>query len=111
MCGDFFQLPPVPEKSRKCPRCDNDQWTKLDPSDSTLEYEQLPVGVVTAPIVLCADRTIGGKLHKGCGLELRRRNFVFETETWAECQFKVMELTKVSRARTETVSPGAGQLS
>lgn len=86
----------MPEKSRKCPRCENDQWIKLDPSESTLQYEQLPAGVEPAPIMLCADRTVGGKLHKGCALELRQRHFVFETETWHECQFTIMELTKAS---------------
>ncbi|ORY63819.1 hypothetical protein BCR35DRAFT_187160 [Leucosporidium creatinivorum] len=35
----------------------------------------------------------------GCGLEWRAVTFAFETETWAECNFKVMELTKVFRQR------------
>lgn len=52
--------------------------------------------VVEAEIFRCREIVRNGEKFGGCGLEVRARRFAFETESWAECEFKVMELTKVS---------------
>ncbi|KAK4700308.1 ATP-dependent DNA helicase PIF1, partial [Phenoliferia sp. Uapishka_3] len=95
--GDFFQLPPVPEKHPLCPRCGNETFSRVKPEKSTLHYEEAPPGLDVPEIRKCSDSHRNGDLTKGCGLELRNYRFAFETETWAESNFQVMELTKVFR--------------
>ncbi|GAA6009141.1 hypothetical protein JCM10207_004280 [Rhodosporidiobolus poonsookiae] len=100
VCGDFFQLPPVPDKKseEKCMRCGHQNLRKLDIHDSRLAYEQRAKGVVQADIYRCTDTVKQNKeVVGGCGFEWRNRRFVFETESWAECGWKIFELTKVFR--------------
>lgn len=71
-------------------------FDKVKPEDSTLAYEELPIGIGQPyQILKCADARRNNEIEKGCGLQFRERKFAFETEAWAECRFKVMELTKV----------------
>ncbi|GAA6052067.1 hypothetical protein NBRC10513_002652 [Rhodotorula toruloides] len=98
--GDFFQLPPVPEafSDMRCMRCDHTHLTKVDLHDACVPYEERAKGVPPADIMRCTDivKRDGG-IIAGCGFERRIRRFAFETEAWAECNFLVMELTKVFR--------------
>lgn len=64
-------------------------------ADSRLPYQETPRGLPQPEVLRCSDRYVDRKLISGCGLEWRAVTFAFETETWAECSFKVMELTKV----------------
>ncbi|KAL8292841.1 hypothetical protein RQP46_000535 [Phenoliferia psychrophenolica] len=95
--GDFFQLPPVPEKHPLCARCGHETSNKVKPDKSTLHYEALPPGAEVPEIRKCVDSRVNQELKKGCNLESRTYRFAFETETWAECDFQVMELTRVFR--------------
>ncbi|GAA5979052.1 hypothetical protein JCM11641_004956 [Rhodosporidiobolus odoratus] len=98
--GDFFQLPPVPDKKseEKCMRCGHQNLLKMDIYDSRLPYEERPAGAPQADIWRCTDiKKRNGDIVGGCGFEWRSRRFCFETEAWAECDFRVMELTKVFR--------------
>ncbi|GAA6034605.1 hypothetical protein JCM8097_005419 [Rhodosporidiobolus ruineniae] len=100
VCGDYFQLPPVPEKlsEEKCMRCGHNFLQKIPIHDSRLPYEERAKGVPQADIYRCTDLVKrNGEMVGGCGFEWRGRRFCFETEAWAECDFKVMELTKVFR--------------
>ncbi|GAA6051095.1 hypothetical protein JCM3770_004710 [Rhodotorula araucariae] len=96
--GDFFQLPPVPEPRSewRCMRCGHHMLKKLDLHDACLAYEERR-GVPQADIYRCTVTTNKKGEKVGCGFEWRARRFAFETEAWAECDFKVMELTKVFR--------------
>ncbi|GAA5907901.1 hypothetical protein JCM6882_001521 [Rhodosporidiobolus microsporus] len=98
--GDFFQLPPVPDKKseEKCQCCGHQNLQKIDIHDAQLQYEERAKGVPQAEIWRCTDTVKrDGELVRGCGFQWRARRFAFETEAWAECDFKVMELTKVFR--------------
>ncbi|GAA5936423.1 hypothetical protein JCM10213_000315 [Rhodosporidiobolus nylandii] len=98
--GDFFQLPPVPEKmsEAKCARCGHHHLQKIDIHDSRLPYEERAKGVPQSDIWRCTDLVKrNGEVVGGCGFEWRMRRFSFETETWAESDFRVLELTKVFR--------------
>ncbi|GAA6062371.1 hypothetical protein JCM10212_004217 [Sporobolomyces blumeae] len=99
--GDFYQLPPVREKhdsQTSCMRCGHKCFIKIPLHDARVPYEKRPDGIEPASVLKCVDKkTGGGKVFPGCLLEWRTRTFVFETEAWAECDFKVMELTKVFR--------------
>ncbi|GAA6014142.1 hypothetical protein JCM11491_004118 [Sporobolomyces phaffii] len=105
VCGDFYQLPPVPEGKgpAKCMRCGGQRIIKIDLEDARVPYEERPEGVPPADVMKCVGPISKNKPKKddngfdGCLLETRKRRFVFETDAWAECQFKVMELTKVFR--------------
>ncbi|GAA5824525.1 hypothetical protein JCM11251_000458 [Rhodosporidiobolus azoricus] len=100
VCGDFFQLPPVPDKKseEKCQACGHQNLQKIDIHDAQLPYEERARGVPQAEIWRCTDTVKrDGELIRGCGFQWRARRFAFETEAWAECGFKVMELTKVFR--------------
>ncbi|GAA5935910.1 uncharacterized protein JCM15063_001846 [Sporobolomyces koalae] len=103
ICGDFYQLPPVPDgqSTVSCMRCGGTRIVKIPIEEARMPYEERPKGVPAAQIMKCVDpkwkdpkkaEHIGG-----CLLEYRQRRFVFETDAWSECQFQVMELTKVFR--------------
>ncbi|KAK4705979.1 ATP-dependent DNA helicase PIF1, partial [Phenoliferia sp. Uapishka_3] len=64
---------------------------------STLAPDSMPSPLDPSPVIRCDNTVKAGKTSPGCGLETRRRRFVFESDTWSECEFKVMELTKVFR--------------
>ncbi|GAA5952397.1 hypothetical protein JCM21900_003803 [Sporobolomyces salmonicolor] len=98
--GDFFQLPPVPDRRNdmKCMACGHNNLKEIPLHDAHLPYEERPKGIEQAPVIKCVDTHLRtGGIKPGCHLEWRVRRFVFETEAWAECNFKVMELTKVFR--------------
>ncbi|GAA5844694.1 hypothetical protein JCM9279_002884 [Rhodotorula babjevae] len=97
--GDFFQLPPVPEPRPdwRCMRCGHNIIKKLDLHDACLPYEERAKPVPQADVHRCVTGTNKKGEPVGCGFEWRQRRFAFETEAWAECEFKIMELTKVFR--------------
>ncbi|POY71024.1 hypothetical protein BMF94_5949 [Rhodotorula taiwanensis] len=98
--GDFFQLPPVPEPRNelRCMRCGHHNLQKVALHDACLPYEERAKGVPPDEVLRCTDIVKrNGEKISGCGSEWRTRRFAFETEAWAECAFKVMELTKVYR--------------
>ncbi|GAA5880174.1 hypothetical protein JCM3774_006074 [Rhodotorula dairenensis] len=98
--GDFFQLPPVPEawNELRCMRCGHHNLQKIPLHDACLPYEERAKGVPQDQVLRCTDTVKrNGERISGCGYEWRMRRFAFETEAWAECAFKVMELTKVYR--------------
>ncbi|GAA5953293.1 hypothetical protein JCM3765_007464 [Sporobolomyces pararoseus] len=97
VCGDFYQLPPVVGNKTlpKCVRCGGTNLHKVSLEDARVPYEKRPEGIAEAPVYKCSDSKNGA--FQGCLLESRRRVFAFETDAWAECQFHVMELTKVYR--------------
>ncbi|GAA5903502.1 DEAD/DEAH box helicase [Sporobolomyces salmoneus] len=102
VCGDFYQLPPVPEgkANAKCMRCGHQTIIKVPLVEARVPYEKRPDGVPDADVFKCVDsrkKKEGGAAFEGCLLEQRKRRFVFETDAWAECNFKIMELTKVFR--------------
>lgn len=80
--GDFFQLPPVPDKIPKCMRCNEESLATITAAESYLPYEELPEGVEQSEVYRCSDRIINGEKKDGCGLEMRKRRFAFETEAW-----------------------------
>lgn len=115
LSGDFLQLPPVPEKFPKCGRCGNEAWLYIDVQESYLEWIEVPDGATAPRIRRCVR---DGRGNEGCGMEVRDVRFVFQTEAWsvllppscstpnlmdnrAECNFSVMELTKVFRQDDE----------
>lgn len=113
--GDFFQLPPVPNKHPVCMRCSERpplslhlallltllRRTGAEPleaialADSRLPYEDPPRHLPHPKVLRCSDRWVNKQKELGCGFEWRDVTFPFETATWAECNFLVMELTKV----------------
>ncbi|GAA5988260.1 hypothetical protein JCM10908_002134 [Rhodotorula pacifica] len=98
--GDFFQLPPVPEARNelRCMRCGHHNLQKIALHEACLPYEERAKGVPQDDVLRCTDTVKrNGERISGCGYEWRVRRFAFETEAWAECNFKVMELTKVYR--------------
>ncbi|GAA5908707.1 hypothetical protein JCM5296_002682 [Sporobolomyces johnsonii] len=98
--GDFFQLPPVPDRlnDMKCMLCGHNNLREIPLHDARMPYEERPKGIEQATVMKCVDTHLrNGGIKPGCHLEWRVRRFVFETEAWAECDFKVMELTKVFR--------------
>ncbi|GAA5880488.1 hypothetical protein JCM16303_005400 [Sporobolomyces ruberrimus] len=112
VCGDFYQLPPVPDSvAPPCMRCGGKRIIKIPIEEARMPYEERPKGIPPADIMKCVGAypkkrlTAGGggagkkeeENPGGCLLEFRKRRFVFETDAWAECRFKVMELTKVFR--------------
>ncbi|GAA6011795.1 hypothetical protein JCM11491_000753 [Sporobolomyces phaffii] len=93
--GDFFQLPPV-NRSRilelECLRCGKCSLEEVPPGPGP------PVEGHTR--VRCVrTQNQEGVTVDGCGFQWTLLAFAFETDTWKECKFKVVELTKVFRQR------------
>ncbi|KAL8280327.1 hypothetical protein RQP46_007244 [Phenoliferia psychrophenolica] len=88
VCGDFFQLPPVPDEP-SCFRCGKKSLTSLSAQSASLSPESPIDGVPLAKVKRCNAG--------GCGFAFRQREFAFETEAWAECDFTTIELTRVFR--------------
>lgn len=82
VCGDFYQLPPVPDKHPLCIRCGHEHFDTVKPEKSTLPQEIIPAGLTPYPIRQCTDSRRGGEIEKGCGFQFRDRKFAFETEAW-----------------------------
>lgn len=98
--GDFFQLPPVLKDTPWCLRCGvsctitcpskanvavrigSNIFEAVDPAHTHLPLESLPAGTTPFSIYRCCDFVQDGKCRPGCGLETRRRQWAFETETW-----------------------------
>lgn len=87
ICGDFFQLPPVPNRRPKCIRCNMEGSRRIEPAKSTLPFIRRPGGLPDFDIRRCDNVE--------CRYEFRDRRFIFETDVFAECNFMIMELTKV----------------
>jgi hypothetical protein len=82
VCGDFFQLPPVPDSHPKCIKCGEEGAITLNAKESTLPYLGRPGGLPHFKILQCKNTD--------CKLESRSRRFVFETESWSECDFFIV---------------------
>ncbi|KAK4700120.1 ATP-dependent DNA helicase PIF1, partial [Phenoliferia sp. Uapishka_3] len=87
VCGDFFQLPPVPDSDPTCIRCGKKAFTTMSEENTTLPFEAPLLSTKLSRIKKCNN----------CALQTRERTFAFETEAWAECAFRTIELTKVFR--------------
>lgn len=100
LCGDFFQLPPVPSKP-KCIRCGLESLKvsykpdeHSEPSKQELDEDEKLFAARGLARSTC-DRDIMTNA-KGCGTKVWKMKFAFETRTWTDCDFLNMELTKAS---------------
>eukprot|EP00041_Stephanoeca_diplocostata_P006447 m.85795 g.85795 ORF g.85795 m.85795 type:complete len:1075 (-) comp16365_c0_seq5:234-3458(-) len=89
--GDFFQLPPVPNKAKNCPRCSRFAFQTKKNSLNSNEY-------------VCS-KLESPDGSSGCGQVYdAATRYAFETDplgrnAWEECKFEFCELTEVFRQK------------
>ncbi|KAM0789196.1 hypothetical protein ACM66B_000041 [Microbotryomycetes sp. NB124-2] len=97
VCGDFFQLPPVIKTyDLCCPHCESSQWRDVRLANSQLPFRKFSSNTVH-DVLKCAGKYGPKKSESPCTFETRKYEYVFETDTWHECDFVHKELSKVFR--------------
>lgn len=101
-CGENSALPSIPSSLRSItdpwvsPRAGEIKLEVIKLERSRLPSREIPRDAQEPSVFRCSDRSPAAGGAKGCGFEWRNVTFVFESDAWAECDFLVLELTKVS---------------
>lgn len=97
VCGDFFQLPPIPENpgNRTCLACGQ----KLPPPPKPEQQRTIPTPPDGHPTIGIDPRLW---CHCVCGQPWNATlKYVFQTKAWEEANFGVVVLTKVHRQQDQ----------